>query len=132
VGENPEVAITAGIPASRFQFRATLFGGLMGGIAGGVLVITQAGTFAEGMSAGRGFIAIVIVVLGRWHPVGIAFAALIFGAASALQYLFQSMGWDLPYQLFLALPYLLTLLALAGVAGRVNAPASLGKWVEFN
>jgi ABC-type uncharacterized transport system permease subunit len=132
VGENPEVAITAGIPASRFQFGAILFGGLMGGIAGGILVIAQAGTFAEGMSAGRGFIAIAIVVLGRWHPVGIAFAALIFGAASALQYLFQSMGWDLPYQLFLALPYLLTLLALAGLAGRVNAPANLGKWVEFN
>lgn len=130
VGENPEAAIAAGVPASRFQLGAILFGGFMGGIAGGVLVIAQAGTFAEGMSAGRGFIAIAIVVLGRWHPIGVAIAALIFGAASALQYLFQSMGWSLPYQLFLALPYLLTLLALAGVAGRVKTPASLGKWVE--
>lgn len=102
----------------------------MGGVAGGLLVIAQAGTFAEGMSAGRGFIAIAIVVLGRWHPVGVAIAALVFGAASALQYLFQSMGWSAPYQLVLALPYLLTLLGLAGVAGRINAPASLGKWVE--
>ena len=130
VGENPESAIAAGVPASRLQFCTILFGGLMGGLGGGLLVIAQAGTFAEGMSAGRGFIAIAIVVLGRWHPVGVAIAALIFGAASALQYLFQSMGWNTPYQLFLALPYLLTLLALAGVAGRVNAPASLGKWVE--
>lgn len=104
----------------------------MGGVAGGVLVIAQAGTFAEGMSAGRGFITIAIVVLGRCHPIGVTIAALIFGAASVLQYLFQSMGWDLPYQLFLALPYLLTLLGLAGVAGRVRAPASLGKWVEAN
>ena len=132
VGENPEAAIAAGVSASRFQIGAILFGGFMGGVAGGVLVIAQVGTFAEGMSAGRGFIAIAIVVLGRWHPVGVAIAALIFGAASALQYLFQSMGWNLPYQLFLALPYLLTLLALAGVAGRVRAPASLGKWVELD
>ncbi len=132
VGENPEAAIAAGVSASRLQLGAILFGGFLGGIAGGVLVIAQVGTFAEGMSAGRGFIAIAIVVLGRWHPIGVAVAALIFGAASALQYLFQSMGWSVPYQLFLALPYLLTLLALAGVAGRVKASASLGKWVELD
>ncbi len=132
VGENPEAAIAAGVSASRLQLGAILFGGFMGGIAGGVLVIAQVGTFAEGMSAGRGFIAIAIVVLGRWHPIGVAIAALVFGAASALQYLFQSMGWSVPYQLFLALPYLLTLLALAGVAGRVKALGSLGKWVELD
>jgi len=68
IGEDPEAAIAAGIQAPRVQFAAILFGGFMGGVAGGVLVITQAGTFAEGMSAGRGFIAIAIVVLGRWHP----------------------------------------------------------------
>ena len=130
VGENPEAAITAGISGSRIQFAAILFGGFMGGVAGGALVIAQAGTFAEGMSAGRGFIAIAIVVLGRWHPAGVAFAALIFGGATALQYLFQAMGWNLPYQIFLALPYVLTLCGLAGIAGRVHAPASLGKWVE--
>jgi ABC-type uncharacterized transport system permease subunit len=96
VGENPEAAIAAGVPAARFQFVAILFGGFMGGVAGGVLVIAQVGTFAEGMSAGRGFIAIAIVVLGRWHPIGVAVAALVFGAASALQYLFQSMGYSWP------------------------------------
>jgi simple sugar transport system permease protein len=130
VGENPEAAISAGVPAARVQFRAILFGGFMGGIAGGTLAIVQAGTFAEGMSAGRGFIAIAIVVLGRWKPIGAAIAAIVFGASSALQYLFQTMGWNVPYQLFLAFPYLLTLLALAGVAGRVHSPASLGKWVR--
>jgi len=92
VGENPEAAIAAGISGFRIQFKAILFGGFMGGIAGGALVIAQAGTFAEGMSAGRGFIAIAIVVLGRWHPVGVALAAIVFGAANALQYLFQAMG----------------------------------------
>ena len=90
-------------------------------------MLAQAGTFAEGMSAGRGFIAIAIVVLGRWHPIGVAIAALVFGAASALQYLLQALGLALPYQLFLGLPYLLTLAALAGVAGRVRAPAWLGR-----
>ena len=80
------------------------------------------------MSAGRWYIAVAIVVLGRWHPLGTAAAALIFGGASALQYLFQAMGWTIPYQVFLALPYVLTLLALAGIAGRTKAPASLGRW----
>lgn len=127
-GEDPRAAIAAGVPARRLQQGAVVFGGFMGGIAGGTLVIAQAGTFAESMSAGRGFIAVAIVVLGRWHPIGAAAAALIFGAASALQYLFQAMGWALPYQVFLALPYVLTLLALAGVTGRAAAPASLGRW----
>ena len=130
VGEDPRAAVAAGIPANRVQALAVLLGGMLGGIAGGVLVIAQAGSFAEGMSAGRGFIAIAIVVLGRWHPVGVALAALVFGAASALQYLFQAMGWSLPYQLFLALPYVLTLLGLAGIAGKATAPASLGRWQD--
>jgi simple sugar transport system permease protein len=82
------------------------------------------------MSAGRGFIAIAIVVLGRWHPIGTALAALVFGAASALQYFFQAIGWTVPYQVFLAMPYLLTLFALAGIAGKAVAPASLGRWPE--
>jgi len=128
IGEDPRAAIAAGVPATRIQTLAVLFGGFLGGIAGGVLAIAQAGSFAEGMSAGRGFIAIAIVVLGRWHPVGAAAAAVVFGAASALQYLFQAMGWTLPYQAFLVLPYVLTLLALAGIAGRSTAPASLGRW----
>jgi general nucleoside transport system permease protein len=129
-GEDPRAVVVAGIAAKKIQFLSVLFGGALGGIAGGVLVIAQAGSFAEGMSAGRGFIAIAIVVLGRWHPLGVAAAALIFGAASALQYFFQAMGWALPYQAFLALPYVLTLLGLAGIAGKSVAPASLGRWQD--
>jgi simple sugar transport system permease protein len=106
---------------------AVLAGGALGGLAGGTLVLAQAGTFAENMSAGRGFIAIAIVVLGRWRPLGVAGGALLFGAASALQFAFQAMGWDAPYQLFLVIPYLLTLAALAGAVGRARAPAALGK-----
>jgi simple sugar transport system permease protein len=132
VGESQRAAVAAGIPAQRVQWLAVLFAGAMGGVAGGILVIAQAGSFAEGMSAGRGFIAIAIVVLGRWHPLGVAAAALVFGAASALQYLFQAMGWNIPYQAFLALPYVLTLLGLAGIAGRASAPADLGVRHDWN
>ena len=114
VGEYPEAAIAAGISARRTQLFAVLFAGAMAGLAGATLVLAQAGTFVEGMSAGRGFIAIAIVVLGRWRPLGVAAAALLFGAATSLQTLFQAMGWTgIPYQLFLAVPYLLTLVVLA-------------------
>ncbi len=128
VGESPAAAIAAGVRPRRIQAGAVLFAGGMAGIAGATLVLAQAGTFAEDMSAGRGFIAIAIVVLGRWRPLGVAAAALLFGAASALQTTFQAMGWaQVPYQLFLAVPYVLTLLVLAGASGKTAAPAALGQ-----
>jgi ABC-type uncharacterized transport system permease subunit len=130
IGERPEAAEAAGIAVDRARMFAILVGGIFGGLAGGTLVLAQAGTFAEGMSAGRGFIAIAIVVLGRWTPHGIAAGALLFGAASALQYAFQAMGWNAPYQLFLVVPYILTLAALAGAVGRARAPAALGRALE--
>ena len=112
---------------SRDAVAATLIGGGFAGLAGGSLVLAQVGTFAEKMTAGRGFIAIAIVILGRWHPLWVLGAALLFGAASALQFAFQAMGFAVPYQLFLMLPYVLALAALAGGAGRARAPAELGK-----
>lgn len=125
VGENPEAAVAAGINPRRVQFLAALFGGAMGGLAGGTLVLVQVGSFAEGMSAGRGFIAIAIVALGRWHPLGVGLAALLFGSATALQFLLQAMGWSLPYQLFLTIPYVLTLVTLASTRGQTSAPATM-------
>lgn len=130
IGERPEAAEAAGIHVDRVRTMAVLAGGALGGLAGGTLVLAQAGTFAEGMSAGRGFIAIAIVVLGRWTPLGVAGGALLFGAASALQFAFQAMGWNAPYQLFLVAPYVLTLTVLAGAVGRARAPAALGKALE--
>jgi general nucleoside transport system permease protein len=126
-GESAEVARAAGVPTRAVRVAATLVGGAFAGLAGASLVLAQVGTFAEKMTAGRGYVAIAIVVLGRWHPVGVALAALGFGAAMALQFLFQSLGLRVPYQLFLMLPYVLALLALAGVVGRVRAPGDLGK-----
>jgi simple sugar transport system permease protein len=130
IGERPEAAEAAGVHVDRARALAIMAGGALAGLAGGTLVLAQAGTFAEGMSAGRGFIAIAIVVLGRWTPYGVAAGALLFGGASALQFAFQAMGWTAPYQVFLVAPYLLTLAALAGAVGRARAPAALGKSLE--
>jgi len=126
-GDAPAAAEAAGIRVTRLRVIATLFGGAMAGLAGATLVLAQAGTFAERMTAGRGFIAIAIVVLGRWNPLGVLAAALVFGAASALQYAVQAVGLDVPYQFFLMTPYVVCLLVLAGVAGRAEAPAALGR-----
>ena len=126
-GESAAVARAAGVPTRLVRAAAVLIGGGFAGLAGATLVLAQVGTFAEKMTAGRGYVAIAIVVLGRWHPVGVAIAALAFGAAMALQFLFQTLGLETPYQLFLMLPYVLALLALAGVVGTVRAPGDLGK-----
>jgi simple sugar transport system permease protein len=127
IGENPAAAIAAGVPVRRYRLAACLAAGALGGSAGGVLVLAQAGTFVEGMSAGRGFIAIAIVVLGRWKPIGVGVAALVFAATTSLQYVAQAMGLDIPYQLVLALPYVLTLAGLAGIGGRTTPPATLAR-----
>ncbi len=126
-GEAAVLARAAGVRTRLIRAGATVVGGGFAGLAGATLVLAQVGSFAEKMTAGRGYVAIAIVVLGRWHPAGVAVAALLFGAASALQYVFQAMGLEVPYQLFLMLPYVLTLLALGGAVGRVRAPADLGR-----
>jgi general nucleoside transport system permease protein len=126
-GEAASMARAAGVRTSLLRTLATVVGGAFAGLAGATLVLAQVGTFAEKMTAGRGYVAIAIVVLGGWHPLGVALASLLFGVATALQFLLQAMGLKLPYQLFLMLPYGLTLLALAGVVGRARAPGDLGK-----
>ena len=126
-GESMHAASAAGVPVRTMQAMATLLGGAFAGAAGAALVLAQVGTFAEKMTAGRGFIAIAIVVIGRWNPWGAALGAMLFGGATALQYLFQASGSTIPYQIFLALPYLLALLVLARAVGRNAGPAGLGR-----
>jgi simple sugar transport system permease protein len=126
-GESAAMARAVGVRTRLLRAGATTLGGAFVGLGGATLVLAQVGTFAERMTAGRGFLAIAIVVLGRWHPGGVALAAILFGLATALQFLFQALGVQAPYQLFLMLPYLLTLLALAGAVGRVRAPGDLGR-----
>lgn len=129
-GESARNSRAAGVRVGRMRTVGVLIAGGMAGLGGASLVLAQVGTFAEKMTAGRGFIAIAIVVLGAWNPARVLAAALFFGAAMALQFLFQSRGSGVPYQLFLMLPYLLTLATLAGAWGRTAAPADLGKSEE--
>jgi simple sugar transport system permease protein len=130
VGESRAAAFSAGIHADRLRWIAILAGTAMAGASGAVLVLAQAGTFVEGMSAGRGFIAIAIVALGRWRPLPVLAASLLFGAASALQFAAQALGWSLPYQLFLAAPYIVTLFVLAASMRGGRPPATLGRRLE--
>ncbi len=126
-GEGREAAIASGVRVRLVRSLAVVIGGALAGLGGASLVLAQVGTFTEQMTSGRGFVAIAIVVLGGWNPWGVALAALIFGMANASQFLLQSLDIDVPYQFFLMLPYLLTIVALAGVVNRVRAPAELGR-----
>lgn len=130
-GEYPEAADGAGVSVSLVRTAAVLWGGALAGIAGAFLSIGYTNGFVENMSAGRGFIALAVVILGRWNPIGALGAALLFGLASALQFQFQASTVRFPYQFFLALPYLLTLLALL-FRSRLQArpPAALGEPYE--
>jgi len=126
VGENPRAAAAAGVPVARVQWTALLTCGVLAASGGAFLSIAYAGTFVEGMSSGRGFIALAIVIFGRWSAAGVLGASLLFGLATALQFHVQALSLPVPYQWLLMLPYLLTLLVLAGYAGRSLAPAALG------
>ena len=126
-GEQPTAAESSGTQVERIRLTALLAGGAMAGIAGAFLSVGDSDTFVPNMTAGRGFIALAIVTAGRWHPVGCLLAALLFGFAEALQYNGQAMGLHLPYQIFLALPYVGTLLILAWGTKRTYAPAALGR-----
>ncbi len=126
-GENAEAARALGVPVPRIRTLALCFGGAMAALAGAHLCLAQARTFVEEMTAGRGFVALAVVVCGRWRAGGVLVAALLFGAVGALQFQFQARGSAVPYQFFLVLPYAVTLLVLAGVAGRSRAPAGLNR-----
>jgi ABC-type uncharacterized transport system permease subunit len=130
VGENPAAAEAQGVSVQRMRTAAVVTCGSLAAAAGAYLAVAYARTFVEGMSAGRGFIALAIVIVGRYSAWGILAAALLFGLATALQFHFQALGLSIPYQFFLVLPYLLTLLVLAGYVGRTRAPAALGQPYE--
>ncbi|HJY82895.1 MAG TPA: ABC transporter permease [Candidatus Binatia bacterium] len=127
VGEHPQAAETLGISVSWIRSSALIVEGILGGMAGSYLSLAYSNTFIEGMSAGRGFIALAIVIFGRWRPIGVLGAALFFGAATALQFHIQALGSAIPYQFVLILPYGLTLLALALAGTRISPPSALGQ-----
>lgn len=126
-GENPKAAQAAGISVKGIRYFGYLFSGFMAGIAGAFLSCGIVGSFTENMSAGRGFICLAVTILSRWNPVFAVFAALLFGTTQALQLRLQAMGSPLPYQFFVALPYLVTLVSLAIFGWNIHAPQSLGQ-----
>lgn len=129
LGEHPRAADTVGVSVMRGRWFAVLLSGAMAGLAGANLTLEQVGTFTEGMTNGRGFIALAANIFGRWVPGGAYLASLLFGFADALQLKLQLFSdvIKIPPQFFLMLPYLLTVIVLAGVMGRAHAPASVGK-----
>ena len=126
-GEHPEALRAQGLSVVAVRAGAALFSGATAGLAGALLVVTVSPTFVEGMTAGRGFLALALVVFARWKPLRLLPASLLIGAAGALQVRLQaSGGTSVPYALFVALPALLALLALAVSPGRGGAPKALG------
>ncbi len=127
VGENPRASDVAGINVTRIRYSCVMLSGLLAGLGGTVLVLGQVYVFTEGMSAGRGFIALAALILGRWHPIGTGLACVLFGLCEALQLRLQFNYPEIPYQIFVMLPYLVSLFALVGLVGQVKAPAASGK-----
>ena len=127
VGENPEAADTAGVDVTRVRYAAVMLSGALAAIGGAYLSIGQSSLFARNMSAGRGFIALSIVIFGRWKLKGALIGTALFGAAQALQFAMQAASAGVQFHVLLAVPYVVTLLILCGIAGRVRAPESLGR-----
>ncbi len=126
VGENPQAAAAAGIDPIRARILALVVAGGLAGLAGAYLNLAAFGSFTFGIVSGRGWICLALVVLGRWNPIACAAAAVLFGAVDAFQLRLQASGAvDLPYQLFLALPYAATLVAMILNAKRAVGPAAL-------
>ena len=126
VGENPAAADTAGIPVTAVRYLCVISGGALASLGGCYLVLSQVFLFSEQMSAGKGFIALAAIALGRWNPVGVLLVCLLFGMCDALQLRLQFANPNVPYQIFVVLPYIASILALIGVIGRVVPPGSVG------
>jgi general nucleoside transport system permease protein len=126
-GENPEAVTAAGASVAGHRWIALGIEALLAGIGGANLALALSSGFAENMVSGRGFIALAIVIFGRWKFKGAVLGSAVFGVAAAAQYAIQASGRGLPFHLLLAVPYVVTLLILCGVAGRVRAPEALGR-----
>jgi simple sugar transport system permease protein len=129
-GEKPAAAGTVGINVISIRYRALLLAGMISGLAGSYLSLSIAGNFGMEMVAGKGFIALAAMIFGAWHPVGALGAALVFGFAGTTQTLLAILGVNVPPQLLNSVPYVVTIIVVAGVVGRVRGPASAGQPYE--
>jgi ABC-type uncharacterized transport system permease subunit len=125
VGDEPRSADKAGIPVAATRWKAVLITGFMAGFAGAFISIADIHTFTENMTNGAGYLALAAVIFGGWNIGRTIAACLLFGAATALQFQLPAMGINVPTAFLLMLPYLLALLAVAGVVGRLEPPTSL-------
>ncbi|NLL43261.1 MAG: ABC transporter permease, partial [Firmicutes bacterium] len=125
VGEHPRAADTVGVNVYRMRYLAVAVSGALAGLGGTYLSIAHLSRFSEGMTAGRGFIALAAVIFGKWTPLGALGACLFFGYADALQMRLQDIG--VPTQFMNMLPYVLTMVALAGFIGRSVGPKAAGE-----
>jgi ABC-type uncharacterized transport system permease subunit len=126
VGEHPQAADTVGIKVNAVRVRNVLLGAAVAGLGGAFFTIASVGAFGKEMTAGKGFIALAAVIFGRWKPLGALGAALFFGFADNLQSVLSIIGTPIPSEFMLMTPYLATLLAVAGLVGKVRAPAADG------
>ena len=126
-GEYPNAVEAAGINVYALRTQAVAIGGLFAGLGGAYLTLVYTGAFAENMTQGRGFIAIAMVTFGRWQPWRVLAFSLLVGAIGALQFWFQAENSHLPYQLFIAMPYVASLLVLVLLGKGARAPASLAR-----
>jgi ABC-type uncharacterized transport system permease subunit len=129
-GEKPAAAGTVGINVILIRYRSLFLAGLICGIAGSYLSLSSADRFGMDITAGKGFIALAAMIFGAWHPVGALGAALVFGFAGTTQTLLAILGVSVPPQLLNSVPYLVTIIVVAGVVGRVRGPAAAGQPYE--
>lgn len=126
VGEYPRAAAAAGIAVRKVRYLSVMLSGALASLGGAYLVLVHVKFFTEGISAGKGFIALAALIFGRWHPVYTVLACLLFGATEALQLRIQAFNLHIPYQFLVMLPYTIALLALIGLAGKATPPTALG------
>ena len=126
VGEHPEAADTVGISVRAVRWQAVLLGGVFAGLGGAFFTIGSTGAFIKDITVGNGFIALAALIMGRWHPVRAALMAVFFGFVTQLATQLQSLGTPMPSQFLLMLPYLATVVAVAGLIGRSRGPAADG------
>lgn len=127
VGEHPRAAESAGISVTRIRYACVIFSGAMAGLGGAALSLGASRYFTPNMTAGRGFVVLGTIVLGKWNPALAGIGCLVFGAGDALQLRAQTFGFAVPHQIFIMLPYLLTIAAMIGFIGRSTPPEHLGK-----
>jgi simple sugar transport system permease protein len=131
VGENPEAADAAGVPVARMRYAGVLLSGVLAGIGGAYLSIGQSSLFTRNMTSGRGFIALAALIFGKWRPFQTLLACLLFGFTEAVSIQMQGVvklpsGDDIPVQFIQMVPYILTIVVLAGFIGSSRPPRALG------